>query len=214
MAQRNSTYDRKSNDLYTTPPWVTRALIPHIPHGVQHIWEPAAGVGRMVDALNDPDAGRYCFATDLVGSDNVAQMDFLGEEVPAFKFDGICTNPPFSLAHQFIIRALQRTLPTAGFVAMLLRTDFDHAKSRVGIFRDCRAFHKKLVLTKRIVWFVDPLTGKPKASPSENHSWFIWDWSRPWLRRPATLAYYVEGPRVAGEFGGEEDGDENDREAA
>lgn len=200
MAQRHSDYDRKPNDLYTTPPWVTRALLPHIPHGVQRIWEPAAGVGRMVDALNDPERDRYCYATDLQGGDNVAQLDFLGEAVPTFEFDSIITNPPFSLAHQFIVRALQRTRPSAGFVAMLLRTDFDHAKSRVGIFRDCRAFHKKLVLTKRIVWFVDPLTGKPKASPSENHCWMLWDWSRPDLSANAEIVYYVDGPSKVEEF--------------
>jgi len=37
-------------------------------------------------------------------------------------------------------------------VAMLLRTDFDHAKTRWHLFSDCPAFACKIVLTKRIRW--------------------------------------------------------------
>jgi hypothetical protein len=65
------------------------------------------------------------------------------------------------------------------------RTDFDHAKSRRHLFADCPAFAKKLVLTKRIVWFVED-DGKPKAAPSFNHAWFIWSWKHD---GPPTIAY-------------------------
>jgi hypothetical protein len=72
-------------------------------------------------------------------------------------------------------------IPENGFCAMLLRTDFDHAKSRQHIFSKHPAFAKKLVLTKRIKWF-----GDSKGSPSFNHAWFIWDWQH---KGPPTLAY-------------------------
>jgi hypothetical protein len=75
--------------------------------------------------------------------------------------------------------------PVNGFVAMLLRTDFDHAKSRSHLFRDCPAFSRKVVLLNRIVWFTEA-NGKPKASPSENHAWFCWDWRHD---GPPTIAY-------------------------
>ena len=52
-----------------------------------------------------------------------------------------------------------------GLVAMLLRTDFDHAASRLHLFSKCPAFTRKVVLTKRIVWF-----DGPKAAPSFNHA--------------------------------------------
>jgi hypothetical protein len=54
--------------------------------------------------------------------------------------------------------------------AMLLRTDFDHAKTRRHLFGESTSFAKKLVLTKRIRW-IEGSTG----SPSFNHSWMIWD---------------------------------------
>ena len=66
-------------------------------------------------------------------------------------------------------------------VAMLLRTDFDHAATRAHLFGGCPMFAKRIALTKRIRWFEDS-TG----SPSFNHCWMIWDRQH---RGPPTLAY-------------------------
>jgi hypothetical protein len=55
-------------------------------------------------------------------------------------------------------------------VAMLLRTDYDHAHSRIHLFAGCQSFAKKVVLTRRIIWF-----DGPKANPSYNHAWYIWN---------------------------------------
>jgi hypothetical protein len=64
---------------------------------------------------------------------------------------------------------------------MLLRADFDSAKSRRHLFADCAAFARKIALTKRIVWF-----DGPKAAPSFNHAWYLWDWQH---RGLPVLAY-------------------------
>jgi hypothetical protein len=188
LSQRNSGYVRQDADNYATPAWVTRALIPHIPARIKTIWEPAAGEGAMATALRERPKTAV-IATDIrpgngMPTSNIP-VNFLesGMTAPA-----IITNPPFYLAQEFIERALELTAGDDGFVAMLLRSDFDHAKSRRFLFDD-DWFAKRLVLTRRIVWFVDPLTGKPKASPSVNHSWFLWDHTH---RGPATIAYYVE----------------------
>lgn len=71
---------------------------------------------------------------------------------------------------------------------MLLRTDFDHAKTRRHLFADCPAFAKKVVLTKRILWFT-PEPGAKGKSPSENHAWWIWDWQH----RGAPTVGYAHG---------------------
>ncbi len=170
MSQRNSGYARKKFDLYETPEWVTEALIPHL-RSLGSVWEPACGSGKMSRVLLG--AG-YCVS----GYDIANGHDFLfqfeppgGGRMP----DAIITNPPYELAPQFIEHALRLMEPHPGLVAMLLRCDFDHAKSRTHLFRDCPAFACKLVLMKRIVWFVEA-NGKAKASPSFNHAWFIWDW--------------------------------------
>lgn len=170
MSQRDSGYERKERDLYETPEWVTKALLPHIPRYVERVWEPAAASGKMVRALQD--GGYLVEATDIDSG-----TDFL-ETDRQFFCDAVITNPPYQDARMFIVRALTVTART-GFVAMLLRTDYDHAATRNHLFKE--PFAKKLVLTKRIKWFEDS-----KGQPSFNHAWFIWDWKH---QGPPTLAY-------------------------
>lgn len=170
MSQRNSDYARVERDLYETPEWVTEALLPHLPARMV-VWEPACGSGKMVRALEA--GGHRVFGTDIAGGD-----DFLAQK--AGGYEAIITNPPYTHATQFVEHALAVTRPE-GTIAMLLRTDFDHAKTRAHLFADCPAFAKKLVLTRRIVWF-----DRPGAAPSFNHAWYIWDWTH---SGPPVLAY-------------------------
>jgi hypothetical protein len=158
MSQRNSEYERKERDLYETPAWVTEALLPHV-RPVETVWEPAAGSGKMVGVHER-------FAGQVIATDIETGQDFLEARNSA---DAIITNPPYALATEFIERALSLTA-SRGLVAMLLRTDFDHARTRQHLFQH-PAFAKKLVLTKRIKWFEDS-----KGQPSFNHAWFMWDW--------------------------------------
>lgn len=166
MSQRGSGYERKERDLYETPEWVTEALIPHLPT-LNRIWEPACGSGKMLRVLS---LNRMAYGTDIDGGN-----DFLRTTLLLTGCDAIVTNPPYELATEFCEHALRLMEPVGGLVAMLLRTDFDHAKSRSHLFRDCPAFAKKVVLTKRIIWF-EPAPGEKGKSPSFNHAWFIWDW--------------------------------------
>ena len=173
MSQRDSGYKRVAFDQYETPEWVTQALIPHIPK--YDILEPAAGNGKMAKVI---------IANGFVveQSDIQTGVNFLTDIHK--DYEAIVTNPPYAAAFDFIDTALNLTYQKFGFVAMLLRTDFDHAKSRRGIFADHYAFAKKIVLTKRIQWFEDS-----KSSPSFNHAWFIWDWNN---THSPTLCYHFE----------------------
>jgi hypothetical protein len=174
MSQRCSGYDRIEDDRYVTPEWVTLALLPHLPRKPSRILEPAAGDGAMAKVLRT--------VADVVEVD-VANggPDFLTAKAAAHGCDAIITNPPYKLATEFIDRAVVATEPCHGMVAMLLRTDFDHAKSRRYLFADCEAFAKKVVLTQRIRWFA-----QSTGSPSFNHAWLIWDWQH---KGPPTIGY-------------------------
>lgn len=167
MSQRESGFARKERDLYITPSWVTEALLPQLP-ACKTIWEPAAACGKMVRVL--VDAGY-----DVEASDIDMGIDFLA--APPRNVCAIVTNPPYNLATEFI----EHALGIAPIVAMLLRTDFDHAKTRSHFFAGHPAFARKLVLTKRIRWFEDS-----KGSPSFNHCWMIWDWEH---SGPPTISY-------------------------
>ena len=185
MSQRNSEYARKERDLYETPEWVTEALLPHLPL-LHWVLEPACGSGKMARVLAKVTVVNVSdIEPTMLGA---SRMDFL-EMIPGSRIDGdrvgIITNPPYDLATEFCEHALRLMEPCGGIVAMLLRTDFDHAKSRTHLFRDCPAFSKKLVLMKRIAWFVEA-NGKPKASPSFNHAFYIWDWKH---EGPPTIGY-------------------------
>lgn len=178
MSQRGSGYSRVTLDEYSTPAWCVEALLGFIHTRLGALWEPACGTGQMVRVLRNQF---LVLATDVQGG-----TDFLKvEALPNPGIRGIVTNPPYDLAEEFCAHALKLTAPVKGFVAMLLRVDFDSAKTRAHLFRDCPAFAKKIVLTKRIAWFVEA-DGKPKASPSYNHCWMLWNHDHV---GPPTIAY-------------------------
>lgn len=159
MSQRVSGYARKRNDRYFTPDWCTEAVLPFLrirPPGPVH--EPAAGNDAIVKVLR---RAKY----KVTSADIVRGTDFLRTRKARTV---ILTNPPYGLAEEFITHALGLTTP-GGVVAMLLRTDYDHAAGRRYLFT--HPFAMKVVLLRRIRWFP-----KSKGSPSFNHAWFIWDW--------------------------------------
>jgi hypothetical protein len=174
VSQRDSGYERKERDCYETPAWVTAALIPHL-RSLRSVWDPACGAGKMVKAL--AQAGIVVDGSDIAS--NEWSIDFF--QAGADHHEGIITNPPYSHAQEFIEHALRLMRPNNGVIAMLLRTDYDHAVSRQHLFSGHKRFAKKLVLTKRIKWFENS-----NGQPSFNHAWFIWDWLH---EGPPTLAY-------------------------
>lgn len=193
MSQRYSGYERKERDLYETPEWVTEVFCQHLYRRswmLGHVWEPAAGSGKMLDVLSRYADPGCAWGTDIEPMRaDIEKVDFLATSrihTPTGYCGAIVTNPPYDLAQQFIEHSLRLCEGrSVGKIAMLLRTDYDHAKSRSHLFRDCSAFEKKIVLQKRICWFVEA-NGKPKASPSFNHAWYIWDWKHV---GPPTIGY-------------------------
>lgn len=174
MAQRNSEYKRRPLDAYFTPPWVVHALVLHLPRRLSKvIWEPAAGKGYIAKEL------RKCGYRVLV-SDIKTGADFLAATTSGHATT-IVTNPPYNKAEAFIVKALEITRARKGVVAMLLRIDWDSGITRRYLFADHPAWHKKVVLTKRIRW----IEGS-RGNPSENHAWYIWDWRN---QRPPTIWY-------------------------
>lgn len=171
MSQRASGWERKANDLYETPSWVTQALIPHLPWTGGVCWEPAAGSGKMAAVLDNHFT--------VVSTDQDRGEPFLGFGCAA-EATSIITNPPYNQAQEFIEHALKLLEPSKGMAAFLLRVDFDSAKTRAHLFADNPAWFKKVVLLKRIVWF------KGEKSPSFNHAWYLFNHRH---EGPATIAY-------------------------
>lgn len=157
--------DRNATDFYPTPPKVTEALIyllnDVVPgfeaHGYQ-VWEPACGDLAMSNVLDVH--GHSVISTDI----NTGH-DFLTCKRPADCIDAIITNPPFSLASEFITRALKE----APVVAMLLKSQFWHAKKRQELFANNLPAY-----VCPITWRVDFLNGAKGGRPTMEVLWTIW----------------------------------------
>lgn len=168
-------YERKERDFYPTEPWVTRTLVKYIDFhqsgDARLVWEPAVGDGRIADVLRG--AGYSVVGSDIhdYGWDGTYLIDFLRFRQWPFAelAAGIVTNPPFDLAREFIVRALELTRRVQGKVAILQRHEFDAPRINHDLFRLTGGV--KLVLHKRPRWSEDD-----KASPRFPYAWYIWDW--------------------------------------
>ena len=183
MSQKASGYERIEGDAYFTPHWVTEALlsVERFSVGVKII-DPCAGAGHIMDAVAKAGYDFDGFDIRPAAVHVRGPMDFL---TTVGDVDAIISNPPYGkggrLAVEFITKALSVTQKRRGKVAMLLRVDFDSAATRSHIFGDHPAFAAKYTLTKRIRWANIPQVdenGKPTPGPTDNHSWFVWNWSR------------------------------------
>lgn len=94
---------RHPQDYYKTPPVTTRAML-KVETFPGPIWEPAAGDGAISVVLED--AGYDVISTDLIDRGYCGgDCDFLKQRT--LLAPNVVTNPPFSLADQFVIHALE-----------------------------------------------------------------------------------------------------------
>lgn len=174
---RRSPLSEHAGDCYDTPPEAVHALlkVEKLPH---EIWEPACGKGNIVQVLRS--AGHKVYASDLNNRgcyDSHFGVDFLF--CPHDEVDAIVTNPPFSLAEQFVQRALER----APLVIMLLRLAFMESVRRAPILENAglariHVFSKRLPMMHREGW-----EGR-KANSGMAFCWMVWERS---YRGPTTI---------------------------
>jgi hypothetical protein len=187
MSQGPSRYARVNLDKYFTPRWVTEALL-SVESFSGGMWDPAAGAGHMLEVFPEPSYG-----SDLApDAPHIKAVDFFDVKGGS-SWPNIVTNPPYGIASRravrFIEHALGLTEPLGGKVAMLLKVGFDSAHGRRQIFGDHPAFAAEYRLTRRIRWVN---LEQSSAGPTENHSWFIWDWRK--RGGPAVKGYLpIEG---------------------
>ena len=91
------------------------------------MWDPACGDGAMLHEFERH--GLRTVGTDILGGD-----DFLQAKRPEDDVSWIITNPPFSLAEEFIFKAQSLEYP----FAYLLNSQFWHAARRRNLFQLAR----------------------------------------------------------------------------
>lgn len=174
MQQRNK--KKASLDDFPTPPWATRALCRWIIQNVggrelheQTAREPAANRGFMVRPLRE-------FFADVLASDI---HDYgVGFPVRDYGFaldsdweptDWTISNPPFTLAEDFIKKALG--LSAVG-VAMILRSAILEGKGRYErLFKDTPPTHV-LQFVERVPMVEGEVD--PEASSATAYVWLVW----------------------------------------
>lgn len=146
MSSTGRGVDRVDQDFYPTPAWCVRRLLEACPIRPGLLFEPFAGDGSIVAAVNDvlPIAMGSWFAAELREDARRPLADLIGPErveigdsingtpfVDIDPFDSIITNPPFSLAFESLLMAMGR----ARFVAFLLRLNFLGSEERSSFWR-------------------------------------------------------------------------------
>lgn len=169
IAASKERWDRKPADFYPTPVEATEALLQYLFFlGSRRIREPCCGMGHISKVLEAH--GHEVTSSDLMHTGyGEGGIDYLQtrEINPRFyDFDAVITNPPFSLAEQFIRRALR----DAPLVAMFLPNNYWHAESRRVLF-ESRPPMAVLALTWRPA-FLEKERGK---SPLSNFIWTVWN---------------------------------------
>lgn len=149
---KRSTFERRKNDAYQTPPSAVVPLIPFL-RGVTTFAEPCCGEGKLMHALED--AGLECtFWGDIeTGQDALTDTSILGP-----RFDAIITNPPWTreLLHPMIQR-FQSIAPTW----LLFDADWVHTRQAIPFIDQC----SHIVSVGRVKWIEDSqFTGKDNAA--------------------------------------------------
>lgn len=178
-------------NYFPTPPWATRALCEFLEAERGSLkglvcWEPACGEGHMVRALEEyfadvvaTDVHRYGDHHDLFDFTLSAMVGpEKGQEQPDF----IVTNPPFTLAYEFIEAAAVTS--RVGF-AMLVRSAFLEGGDRHQRLYSRFPPDYVLQFSERVVMLenrliragaVDPFAEEPgrKATTATSYVWLVW----------------------------------------
>lgn len=179
MSSTNRGVERIAHDVYPTPDWLTRAILPvlrkKLPRGPVEVFEPACGSRQaIVEVVKSEWPYAQVACSDIV---EPWSADFLTLP-PEPRFDLIITNPPFYLAIEFVHQALKWRRNETSVVAMLLRLNFLGSKKRAPWLRD--NMPSVYVTPKRPSFSVNK---KGKAgTDSIEYAWFVWDGRRPELK--------------------------------
>src|ERR1043166_6603069 len=190
MARRREPPD--ALDYFPTPPWATRALFRHVLPSISidaigRAWEPACGEGHMAEVIAEFTRSQVTASDIYQYGYGTATHDFL-HDVALTTADWIITNPPFSVACEFTLRALDLA---ADGVATLVRTQWIEGLGRYEkLFRD-----RPPTLYAPFVERVPMVKGRwdPDASTATAYAWFVWRKHAP---GPSRISWIPPGCRI------------------
>jgi hypothetical protein len=164
-------------DRCYTPAYALDPLLPYLPAGV--VWEPAAGEGHLVRALES--AGRTVYASEITAGQN-----FFTHAPPA-PWAVQVTNPPYSSKYHWIEHSYSLGRPFALLLPM----------ETLGVWsaqRHFRAHGVEVLLLNKRVNFQMPNLGFSGGGANFPVAWFCWK------VLPAPIVYGNIVPRAEGQL--------------
>lgn len=159
MSATNRGAVRRPNDAYSTPPYSIISLLEQLDCGrfrALSLGEPCVGTNMIPQTVAD-----YTGYNQLWETCEIQQgQDYLKATLCV---DVIITNPPYSLAQEF----LDKSLCEAPFVAYLLRLNFLGSQKRRAWWQGRLPTHL-YALSRR-----PRFTGK--GTDATDYGWFVWD---------------------------------------
>ena len=179
LAGGNPENGRVEHDYYATNPMAVKMLLDNYNFIGKSILEPCVGAGHIANAVDE----YYEYTKEITGIDIVDRgykdtivTDFLTYETDK-KFDGVITNPPFSLAQEFIEKSMD-LLTDKGQIAMFLKIQFLEGVKREEFFKRYPPKYVYVFRKRMATWNSglpkDPKTDKPWAT-TMCHAWFVWE---------------------------------------
>lgn len=160
---------REEHDYYATEPKAAQLLM-SVEWFSPVIWECACGEGHLVREFEK--AGYMVYASDLVDRGVGVQLDFLTTITPPVAGADIITNPPYSMAQEFVEHALN-ILHDGGKVAMFLKIQFLEGKKRRELF-DKHPPKTIYVSSGRLRCAMNGDFEKYCKSNAVCYAWYIW----------------------------------------
>lgn len=175
MSAANRGVIRATNDLYPTPGWLTEGILSHLDQYLRspmYVLEPAAGAGAIMHEMTKRWPGAHIDGIDIDPSfsgSGIVKADFLTLP-PRPEYDLIISNPPYSLALQFIQTAMKWRRDEHAPVVMLLRLNFLGGQRRAPWLR-----------ANMTSVYVSPRRPSFTAHGTEatEYSWLVWNGQPP-----------------------------------
>lgn len=177
LAGTSTTRDRVENDYYATAYESTISLMDVEEFIGNSFLEPCVGGGHIAEVIKKYYPNSKIYGCDLVnrGYKDTKVCDFLTYDFKDKKFDNIITNPPYSLAQEFLEKGMD-VINNNGKIAMFLKIQFLEGAKRRRMFKEFPPKYIYVFTKRQNPWRngspVDE-KGKPWSS-TMCFAWFIW----------------------------------------
>ena len=177
LAGGNSTSKREENDFYATNPETLKLFLYEFWKDNSFegdILEPACGQGHISQTLREMLPNFNIISTDLIDRGyGQGGVNFLTHDYGR-TFNTVITNPPFSLAKEFIEKGLK---VADKYVIMLCKIQLLEGVKRKDMFLNTPLKYVYVHTTRQATW----KEGKPTDSKGKKWAttmclaWFVWD---------------------------------------